>query len=102
MTRRGCQRSDVQGMPPRVDAPLSLATAVVALLAVLIIPGSTAVSGPVLLSLTATHGVHVLDLGVVALGLVLAVAVAARAWPVVVAVPQQRTATVPQQRTSTA
>ena len=89
-------------MPPRVDAPLSLATAVVALLAVLIIPGSTAVSGPVLLSLTATHGVHVLDLGVVALGLVLAVAVAARAWPVAVVVPQQRTAVVPQQRTATA
>ena len=89
-------------MPPRVDAPLSLATAVVALLAVLIIPGSTAVSGPVLLSLTATHGVHVLDLGVVALGLVLAVAVAARAWPVAVVVSQQRTAVVPQQRTATA
>jgi hypothetical protein len=32
----------------------------------------------VLLSLTATHGVHLLDLGVVALGTVLAVAVAAR------------------------
>ena len=68
-------------MPHRVDAPLSLAAAVVALLAVLVIPGSTPWSGPVLLSLTATHGVHVLDLGVVALGLVLAVAVAGRAWP---------------------
>ncbi len=86
-------------MPHRVDAPLSLAAAVVALLAVLVIPGSTAVSGPVLLSLTATHGVHVLDLGVVALGLALAVAVAARAWPVVRVrpvggpVPSQRAAT---------
>jgi hypothetical protein len=81
------------GMPHRVDAPLSLAAAVVALLAVLVIPGSTAVSGPVLLSLTATHGVHLLDLGVVALGLALAVAVAARAWPVALTVPQQRAAT---------
>ena len=81
------------GMPHRVDASLSLAAAVVALLAVLVIPGSTAVSGPVLLSLTATHGVHVLDLGVVALGLVLAVAIAGRAWPVAPTVPQQRAAT---------
>lgn len=89
-------------MPHRVDAPLSLAAAVVALLAVLVIPGSTAWSGPVLLSLTPTHGVHLLDLGVVALGLALAVAVSARAWPAVPArawlpagpgVPQQRAAT---------
>jgi hypothetical protein len=80
-------------MPHRVDAPLSLAAAVVALLAVLVIPGSTAVSGPVLVSLTATHGVHLLDLGVVALGLALAVAVAARAWPVEAHVPQPRAAT---------
>ncbi len=86
-------RSDLLGMPHRVDAPLSLAAAVVTLLAVLVIPGSTAVSGPVLVSLTATHGVHVLDLGVVALGLALAVAVAARAWPVEVRVPQPRAAT---------
>ena len=80
-------------MPHRVDAPLSLAAAVVALLAVLVIPGSTAVSGPVLVSLTATHGVHLLDLGVVALGLALAVAVAAQAWPVGLAVPQSQAAT---------
>jgi len=86
-------------MPHRVDTPLSLAAAVVSLLAVLVVPGSTAVSGPVLLSLTATHGVHLLDLGVVALGLALAVAVAARAWPQpvtppgVLRVPQPRGAT---------
>jgi len=82
-------------MPHRVDAPLSLAAAVVALLAVLVIPGSSPWSGPVLLSLTPTHGVHLLDLGVVALGLVLAVAVAARAWPptAVALVPQPRAAT---------
>ncbi len=80
-------------MPHRVDASLSLASAVVALLAVLVIPGSGPWSGPVLLTLTATHGVHLLDLGVVALGLVLALAVAARAWPVTLTVPQQRAAT---------
>jgi hypothetical protein len=82
-------------MPHRVDAPLSLAAAVVALLAVLVIPGSTPWSGPVLLSLTATHGVHLLDLGVVALGLALAVAVTARAWPqpVVTRIPSPRAAT---------
>ena len=80
-------------MPHRVDAPLSLAAAVVALLAVVVIPGSTPWSGPVLLSLTATHGVHLLDLGVVALGLALAVAVAAQAWPVALAVPQSQAAT---------
>jgi hypothetical protein len=82
-------------MPHRVDAPLSLAAAVVALLAVLVIPGSTPWSGPVLLSLTATHGVHVMDLAVVALGLALAAVVAARAWPqpVVALVPQPRAAT---------
>ena len=81
-------------MPHRADAPLSLAAAVVTLLAVLVIPGSTAVSGPVLLSLTATHGVHLLDLGVVALGLALAVAVAARAWPVGSRVRQPRATAV--------
>jgi hypothetical protein len=82
-------------MPHRVDAPLSLAAAVVALLAVLVIPGSTAWSGPVLLSLTATHGVHLLDLGVVALGLALALAVSARAWPqpAVARIPSPRAAT---------
>ena len=82
-------------MPHRVDAALSLAAAVVALLAGWVSPGSTAVSGPVLLSLTATHGVHLLDLAVVALGLVLAVAVTARAWPqtAVALVPQPRAAT---------
>ena len=82
-------------MPHRVDAPLSLAAAVVALLAVIVIPGSTPWSGPVLLSLSATHGVHVVDLGVVALGLVLAVAVAGRAWPQPAAglVPLPRAAT---------
>jgi hypothetical protein len=83
-------------MPHRVDAPLSLAAAVVALLAVVVIPGSTPWSGPVLLSLTATHGVHLLDVGVVALGLALAVAVAARAWP------QPAVATVPLPRAATA
>ena len=80
----------------------SLAAAAVALLAVLVIPGSTAWSGPVLLSLTPTHGVHLLDLGVVGLGLALAVAVSARAWPALsarawpagsAAVPRQRAAT---------
>ena len=82
-------------MPHRVDAPLSLAAAVVALLAVVVIPGSTPWSGPVVLTLTATHGVHVLDLGVVALGLVLAVAVAARAWPqpALTRIPSPRAAT---------
>ncbi len=80
-------------MPRCVDASLSLASAVVTLLAVLVIPGSTPWSGPVLLVLTATHGVHLLDLVVVALGLALGVAVAARAWPVSLAVPQQRAAT---------
>ena len=91
-------------MPHRVDAPLSLATAVVALLAVLVVPGSTVWSGPVLLSLTATHGVHLLDLGVVALGLALAVAVARRAWPQPVAghVLQPGVAHVPQPRAATA
>lgn len=82
-------------MPHRVDAPLSLAAAVVTLLAVLVIPGSTPWSGPVLLVLTPTHGVHLLDLGVVALGLALAVRIAARAWPqpAVPRVPQPRPAT---------
>ena len=82
-------------MPHRVDAPLSLAAAVVALLAVLVIPGSTPWSGPVLLTLTPTHGVHLLDLGVVALGLALAVAVTARAWPqpAVTRIPSPRAAT---------
>lgn len=83
-------------MPHRVDAPLSLAAAVVALLAVVVIPGSTPWSGPVVLSLTATHGVHVLDLAVVALGLALAVAVAARAWP------QPAAARIPSPRAATA
>ena len=85
-------------MPHRVDAPLSLAASVVALLTVLVIPGSTPWSGPVLLSLTATHGVHLLDLGVVTLGLALAVAVAARAWPVATSVPQPRAATAQPRR----
>ena len=82
-------------MPHRVDAPLSLAAAVVALLAVVVIPGSTTWSGPVLLRLTATHGVHVLDLGVVALGLVLAVGGGARArpQPAVGRIPLPRAAT---------
>lgn len=82
-------------MPHRADASLSLAAAAVALLAVLVIPGSTPWSGPVLLGLTATHGVHVTDLVVVALGLALAVAVTSRAWPqpLVVRVPQPRAAT---------
>jgi hypothetical protein len=83
-------------MPPRVDTPLSLAAAAVALLALLVVPGSTAVSGPVLLVLTPTHGVHLLDLGVVALGLALATAVASRAWP------QPSVALVPRPRTATA
>lgn len=80
-------------MPHRVDAPLSLAAAAVVLLALLVIPGSTAVSGPVLLTLTPTHGVHLLDLAIVALGLALAVAVAARAWPGALAGPRLRAAT---------
>ena len=41
----------------------------VAVLAAYVIPGSHAWSGPVLLTLTATHGVHLADLLVVALGL---------------------------------
>jgi hypothetical protein len=86
-------------MPHRVDAHLSLATAVVALLALLVVPGSTAWSGPVLLRLTAAHGVHLLDLGVVALGLALAVAVARRAWPQPVVL---RVASVPRPRAATA
>jgi hypothetical protein len=63
---------------------------------VLVLPGSGPWSGPVVLSLTATHGVHLLDLGVVALGLALTVAVTSRAWPQPVAprVPQPRAATV--------
>ena len=81
VTRAVPARSDPLGMPHRVDTSLSLAAAVVALLAVVIIPGSKPWSGPVLVSLTATHGVHLLDLVPVALGLVLAAAVAARAWP---------------------
>ena len=91
-------------MPHRVDAPLSLATAVVALLAVLVVPGSTAWSGPALLALSATHGVHLLDLGVVALGMALAVAVARQAWPQPVAghVPQPGDVHVPQPRAATA
>ena len=82
-------------MPHRVDAPLSLAAAVVTVLAGLVIPGSTPWSGPVLLSLSTTHGVHLLDLAVVALGLALAVAVSARAWPqpAVAGVPSPRAAT---------
>jgi hypothetical protein len=41
----------------------------VAVLAAYVIPGSHSWSGPVLLTLTATHGVHLADLLVVALGL---------------------------------
>jgi hypothetical protein len=41
----------------------------VAVLAAYVIPGSHSWSGPVLLALTATHGVHLADLLVVALGL---------------------------------
>jgi hypothetical protein len=41
----------------------------VAVLAAYVIPGSHSWSGPVLLTLTATHGVHVADLLVVAVGL---------------------------------
>ena len=95
VTRAVPARSDPLGMPHRVDTALSLAAGVVALLAVVIIPGSKPWSGPVLVSLTATHGVHLLDLGVVALGLALAVAVSARAWPqpVVTRIPLPRAAT---------
>jgi len=41
----------------------------VSVLAAYVIPGSHTWSGPVLLSLTATHGVHLADLLVIALGL---------------------------------
>jgi len=49
----------------------ALAALVVAL-ALAVIPGAGPWSGPVLMSLTRTHGVHLADLGVVALGLVVA------------------------------
>lgn len=48
---------------------LRASAVLVLLLAVLVIPGSSPVSGPALLTLTPTHGVHLADLGVVALGL---------------------------------
>ena len=44
-------------------------TTLVAVLAAYVIPGSHSWSGPVLLVLTRTHGVHLADLLVVALGL---------------------------------
>ena len=44
-------------------------TTLVAVLAAYVIPGSHSWSGPVLLSLAPTHGVHLADLLVVALGL---------------------------------
>lgn len=49
----------------------ALAVLVVAV-ALAVIPGAGPWSGPVLMSLTQTHGVHLADLGVVALGLVVA------------------------------
>jgi hypothetical protein len=54
----------------------------VAVLAVYVIPGSHSWSGPVLLRLTATHGVHLADLLVVALGLLSPCAPCGRGcWP---------------------
>jgi hypothetical protein len=57
--------------------PLPTAALTVVLLAALVIPGSSAWSGPVLLVLAPTHGVHLTDLGVVALALVVVVVVEA-------------------------
>lgn len=58
----------------RREAELCAAALHVVVLAAVLIPGSTPWSGPVLLALTPTHGVHLTDLGVVALGLAVLVA----------------------------
>lgn len=55
---------------------LRAAAVLVLVLAAVTIPGSAWWSGPVLLTLTPTHGVHLADLGVVAMGLLVAV----QAW----------------------
>ena len=59
---------------PRQARDVRAAALLVLVLAAWVIPGSKPWSGPVLLSLTASHGVHVADLGVVALAAVVAVA----------------------------
>jgi hypothetical protein len=52
---------------------LPTAALAVVLLPALVIPGSSAWSGPALLVLTPTHGAHLTDLGVVALALAVVV-----------------------------
>lgn len=61
---------------------LAVAVGMLGVLAVIVIPGSDPWSGPVLLTLSRTHGVHLADLGVVALGAALLAAVAAQRMPV--------------------
>jgi hypothetical protein len=60
---------------------LGVAVGMLGVLALIVIPGSDPWSGPVLLTLSRTHGVHLADLGVVALGLALLGSVMAQRLP---------------------
>jgi hypothetical protein len=58
----------------RTTRGVGAAALLVVALAAVVLPGSSWWSGPVLLTLTRTHGVHLTDLSVVAMALAVAVA----------------------------